>query len=57
MATAMCLCQSAASPKHQNSAENVKVAASGFTHAMGGAFSASRVWASAATQWGKRTSV
>ena len=36
MATAMCLCQSAASPKHQNSGENVKVVALFWFHSRNG---------------------
>ena len=36
MATAMCLGQSAASPKHQNSAKNVKVAAHFWLHSRNG---------------------
>ena len=55
MATALCLYQSAAHPKHKNLAKKMSrlLHFSGFTPAMGGTFSASRVWASAATQWGK----
>ena len=59
MATAMYLYQSA------EAAQSIKIQQkmsrsqhfSGFSPALGGAFSVSRAWASAATQWGKRTSV
>ena len=58
MATAMCLCQSAASPKHQNSAKNDKVAALFWLHSHNGwgIFSVSGMSKCSypCTQWRKR---